>query len=79
MEIKEKITHPISIVALIGALGLGGGTSILWEPATKMVQSLTNRLDIIIYLMADENEAAVNQAWDIILEKKAKAKLMRGE
>ena len=79
MEIKEKITHPISIVALIGALGLGGGTSILWEPATKLVQSLTNRLDIIIYLMADENEAVVNESWDHIISKRVKSKLRNGE
>ena len=74
MKILEKATetasHPIGVVALIGALSTGGAGAVLWEPAKKMIESISIRHDVTIYLLCEQDPSCVNEAWDHILSRR---------
>jgi len=71
-KVKDIAFHPASVLAIIGTLVSGGGIGVYKGVPyiNKTLTGLSSRMDVMIYLMCDNDKKCVENAWEKVIAEK---------
>ncbi len=65
--VRKVAYHPFSVVSLATALISSGGLGVY--KGNKAIKGLSNRMDVIIYLLCEDQPKCIEEAWKEVISK----------